>query len=241
MGRILRNTSLKAGLPPGTPIHVGKQHVEQVQITITEYDRESYRSMTTTHPEECAVFRDKTTISWITVAGLHDVETIEKISACFDIHPLTVEDICNTTQRPKLDIFDDYLFLVVKMQTYNTETHLVDTEQVSLVLGRNFLLTFQERAGEVFAGVRNRLQNGTGRLRSMGSDYLAYTLLDNIIDNYFSVLESLGEDIDLLEEEVIITPQPETIHRIHVLKRELILLRRSLWPLREVLNSLMRP
>jgi magnesium transporter len=240
MVRILKNPSLKAGLPPGTPVHVGKQQVETVQITITEYDRESYRTRTTAHPEECAAFRDKPTISWINVDGLHQVEIIEIICACFGIHPLTVEDICNTTQRPKLDIFDNYLFLVVKMQTYNTETHLVDTEQVSLVLGRNFLLTFRERAGELFDSVRSRLQNGAGRLRAMGSDYLTYTLLDRIIDNYFTVLESIGEEIELLEEEVIIAPQPQTIQKIHVLKRELILLRRSVWPLREVLNSLMR-
>jgi magnesium transporter len=240
MDRILRSPSRKAGLPPGTPVHVGEQKAETVQVVVTEYDRESYHTLTLAHPEECAAYRDRPTVSWINVDGLHEVEVIKKICGCFGIHSLTVEDICNTTQRPKLDLFDDYLFLVVKMQTYNNQTRLVDTEQVSLVLGRKFLLSFRERGGDNLDGVRQRLENGKGRIRGLGADYLAYTIIDMVVDNYFKVLESVGEEIELLEEEVLTAPRPETIHKIHVLKRELVLLRRSVWPLREVLNSLMR-
>jgi magnesium transporter len=240
ISRILGDTSIKAGLPPGTPVHVGERKTEKVTISIVNYDRDGCKFHQTAAPEDCLAYRDQPGVTWVSIDGLHQVDLIEKIGACFNIHPLTIEDICNTTQRPKLDLFEDYLFLVVKMQTYNRESRSIETDQVSLVLGRNFLLSFQERPSAIFAGVRTRIENGKGRLRSLGPDYLAYALIDAVVDHYFSVLEDLGEDIENLEEEVIGRPRRESIEKIHLLKRELILLRKSIWPLREVLNTLLR-
>ena len=240
MFRILKTSSLKSGLPPGTPIHVGQQQSEDINIRVIDYDQTSYNTITPDNPEECAIYQGKQTVTWINVDGLHQVDIIEKLCSCFKLHSLTVEDILNTTQRPKLDVFDEYLFLVLKMQTYNTETQRVDMEQVSFVLGKNYLLSFQEKTGDTFDGVRTRISNNKGRIRKMKTDYLLYALLDSIIDNYFSVLEKIGEEIEFIEEELVTNPLPETLGKIHILKREMILLRRSVWPLREVINSLVR-
>ncbi|MDF1614142.1 magnesium/cobalt transporter CorA [Desulfurivibrio dismutans] len=240
ISRILGNAPLKAGLPPGTTIHVGERKTEQVTISLLDYDREGCRTVAVEAVEECGIYRDRPGITWINVDGLHQVDVIEKICACFKLHPLTVEDICNTTQRPKLDIFDDYLFLVVRMQTYNPANRSLEADQVSLILGENFLLSFREKPSEIFNGVRGRIIGGKGKIRTMGPDYLAYALLDAVVDDYFQALEHLGEEIENLEEEVINAPQRETVEKIHRLKRELILLRKSVWPLREVLNSLLR-
>ncbi|MBU0960682.1 MAG: magnesium/cobalt transporter CorA [Proteobacteria bacterium] len=240
MFRILKTSSLKSGLPPGTPIHVGEQQSENITITVMDYDQTSCHTVTPDNPEECSTYQDKSTVTWVNVDGLHQVNIIEKLCSCFNLHPLTVEDILNTTQRPKLDIFDDYLFLVLKMQTYNSETQIVDMEQVSFILGKNYLISFQEKAGDTFDGVRTRIRSNKGRIRKMQADYLVYALLDSIIDNYFSVLEKVGEEIESIEEELVANPLPETLGKIHILKREMILLRRSVWPLREVINSLAR-
>ncbi len=240
MLKIFKLSSLKAGLPPGTFVHVGVQKAEKVKITVMDYDSGSCEIAYPDHPEECAPYRKKDKITWINVDGLHQIDVIEKLCSCFDIHPLTVEDILNTTQRPKLDVFDDHLFLVIRMQSYDSDSRQIETEQVSLILGKNYLISFQEKEGDTFDGVRYRIRNGKGRLRKMKADYLAYALLDSIIDNYFSVLEKVGEEIELMEEELLNEPAPDTLHRIHILKREMIMLRRSIWPLREVINSLLR-
>ncbi|MEW6501314.1 MAG: magnesium/cobalt transporter CorA [Thermodesulfobacteriota bacterium] len=238
--RIPKTSSQKAGLPPGTPVHIGEQKAKEVQVTLVDYDQEHCEIVTLPRPDLCTLYQDKATTTWVNVDGLHQADLIEKICQCFKLHPLTIEDILNTTQRPKLDIFDDYLFLVIKTQGYNPETRFIDTEQISLVLGRGFLVSFQERPGDTFEAVRNRIRSNRGRIRKMGMDYLAYSLLDTVIDNYFTVLEQLGEEIEDLEEELIAEPTQETLRRLHVLKREMILLRKSIWPLREVINGLMR-
>ncbi|MDF1578710.1 MAG: magnesium/cobalt transporter CorA [Desulfurivibrionaceae bacterium] len=240
MFRILKSSSLKAGLPPGTLVHVGAQMAEEIKITIINYDRESCEVVYPDNPEECAAYREKDSITWINVDGLHQIDVIEKLCTGFNLHPLTVEDILNTTQRPKLDIFDDYIFLVIRMQTYNSDSRQIDMEQVSLVLGNNYLISFQEKEGDTFDGVRHRIRNSKGRIRKMKADYLAYALLDSVIDNYFLVLEKVGDEIESMEEELLGDPKPETLHKIHILKREMILLRKSVWPLREVINNLIR-
>ncbi|MEW6594297.1 MAG: magnesium/cobalt transporter CorA [Thermodesulfobacteriota bacterium] len=238
--RLPKTSSQKAGLPPGTPVHIGEQKASEVRVTLVDYDQEHCEVVALPRPDVCALYQSKATVTWVNVDGLHQADLIEKICQCFHLHPLTIEDILNTTQRPKLDIFDDYLFLVIKTQGYNAATRLVDTEQISFVLGKGFLVTFQEKPGDTFEAVRARIQSNRGRIRKMGMDYLAYSLLDTIIDNYFTVLEQLGEEIEDLEEELIASPSQETLRRIHVLKREMILLRKSIWPLREVINGLMR-
>lgn len=240
MFRILKNSSVKAGLPPGSPILVGEQKTEQIKITVLDYDQSTVEEFSPETPEDCLKYQEKSTVTWINVDGLHQVDLIEKLCSGFGLHPLTVEDILNTTQRPKLDIFEDYLFLVLKMQTYNAESGRVDMEQVSFVLGGNYLISFQEKPGDTFDGVRNRLRNQKGRISKMKADYLIYALLDSIIDNYFTVLEEISGEIEEIEEKLISSPSPETLQKIHILKREMIMLRKSVWPLREVINSLIR-
>lgn len=178
-------------------------------------------------------------IAWVNVGGVHNVELLNTIGRQFSLHPLLVEDIANTDQRPKLDDYETYLFLVMKMLTVSERGEVV-VEQVSLVLGRAFVLSFQENGGDVFQSVRERLRGGKGRLRQSGPDYLLYTLVDAIVDQYFAVLEALGEQIELLQERVMADPRPDTLRDIHALKRQLLFVRRAVWPLREATNSLSR-
>jgi magnesium transporter len=174
------------------------------------------------------------------VEGLHEVELIEQLGECQGFSPLMLEDIVNTDQRPKLETFDDYLYIVIKMLN-EQEDDEITMEQVSLVLGKNFLLSFQEGLeGDAFGPIRDRIRSGKGRIRSMGADYLAYALIDAVVDGYFSVLERVGERIEELEEEVVASPTPETMRKIHHMKREMIVLRKALWPLREMIASLQR-
>lgn len=240
MFRLLKTKALKAGLSPGTLVYVGDDKDEQVQISLIDYDKDNYNSKVLEGLEECRQLKDSPTVTWINVDGVHDVSQIEKLCRQFDIHPLIVEDIVNSTQRPKVDVFDDYLYLVLRMHRFGEKGGEILSEQVSLVLGRNFLLTFQEKQGDTFDSVRNRIKNNKGKVRKMGADYLAYALIDSVIDSFFSVLERTGEEIEELEDELVSEPTPETLQKIHVLKREMILLRKSVWPLREVISALQR-
>ena len=229
-----------AGLPPGTLVHVGDKKAESVKITVIDYDESSFEQKDITNIEECYPFKNKPTVSWINVDGIHEVEIIEKIGKNYGIHPLLLEDVLNTEQRPKIEDFDDYLFLVLKMLSFDEERRGVNTEQVSLILGPNYVISFQEREGDVFNAVRDRIRNAKGRIRRMGADYLAYALLDSIVDSYFLILERIGDRIEGLEEDLISNPGEKTLQTIHHLKREMIFLRRSIWPLREVISGISR-
>jgi magnesium transporter len=179
------------------------------------------------------------TVSWINADGVHDVKLVEALGHGLGLHPLVMEDILNTDQRPKVEAYGDYLYIVIKMLHFDGETREIRPEQVSLILGRHFVLSLQERPEDVFEGVRQRLRSGR-RIRLMGADYLAYSLLDAIVDNYFFLLEKFGDQVELLEEELITSPTPATLSQIHHFKREMLLLRKAVWPLREVLSSLTR-
>lgn len=233
-------SALKAGLPPGTPVYTGGKTETEIKITIFDYDREQVFSSISDKVEDCLVYREKPSVTWINIDGLHNVDRVEKLCRCFNLHPLTVEDILNTSQRPKIDVFDDYVYLVVRIHHHNHETGEINSEQVSFVLGKTFLLTFQETEGDTFDSVRIRIKENKGRIRKMGTDYLTYALIDSIIDNYFTVLEKVGEDIEVLEDELVEKPSTETMQSIHFMKREMILLRKSIWPLREVISSMRR-
>ena len=240
MPRFIKKRSKKVGLPPGTLVHIGEEKTEKVRITIIDYDEASFEEKQIKTIEECFPFKDKTTVTWINIDGIHDIKIIEKIGKHFDLHPLILEDIVNTGQRPKIEDFGDYIFIVLKMLYYNEKEDEVQAEQVSLILGSNFVISFQEREGDVFNPIRERIRSGKGRIRKMGADYLAYTLIDTIVDNYFIIPEKLGERIESIEEELVTDPTPETLQTIHTLKRKLIFLRKSLWPLREVVSGLQR-
>lgn len=172
--------------------------------------------------------------------GVHQLENIEKIGKKFKIHPLVLEDIMNTGQRPKMEDFENFLFIVLKMFQYDENETQTKTEQVSLIIGSSYLISFQENEGDVFDLIRERIRTDRGRIRKMGTDYLAYSLIDAIVDNYFTVLEKIGESIEDIEDELINNSTPEILHTIHTLKRELIFLRKSVWPLREVIGRLER-
>ena len=230
----------KPGLAPGTLIHVGEKKVEKVRIRVIDYDEENIEERELEAIDECVPYKDKPTVTWINIDGLHDVNVIEKIGTNFGLHPLVLEDIVHTEQRPKMEDFGNYIFIITKMLSYDEEENRLEAEQFSLILSHNYILTFQERVGDVFEPVRERLRTGKGRLRRSPPDYLAYALIDAVVDHYFLVLEKISEKVEALEEELISEPAPETLQTIHHLKRELIFLRKSVWPLRELIGTLER-
>jgi len=238
--KVSKKRSSKAGLPPGTLVHVGEKKVESVRITFIDYDEQSFQEKQVTSIEECLKLKDTPTVSWINIDGLHDIELLEKLGKGFELHPLILEDILSTSQRPKFEDYEKHFFIVLKMLSFNAENQSVEAEQVSMILGPNYVISFQERTGDVFEPIRERIRNAKGRIRKMGPDYLAYALLDAIVDNYFVILERLGEKIESMEEEVIGDPTEQTVQQIHSLKREMILLRKSIWPLREVIGGLQK-
>jgi magnesium transporter len=240
MLKLLRRASKKAGLAPGTLVHTGERKAEKTRITIIDYDRDNLRETEAETVEACAPYRDAPTVTWINVSGLHDVSLVEKLGECFRIHPLVLEDILNTYQRPKIEEYDDQVFIVLKMLYRDSESGEITAEQLSMVVGENYVISFQERPQDVFDGVRERLRSSRRRIRERGADYLGYALLDAVVDSYFLVLEALGEQIEALEEDLLQEPTAETLHAVHDLKRELIFLRRSVWPLREVISLLAR-
>ena len=240
MPRLIKKSSDVAGLPPGTLVHVGEKKTEKTKITIIDYDGQKVQEQVCKNIEECFSFKDKPTVTWINIDGIHQLDIIEKVGKHFDFHPLLLEDIANTEQRPKAEDFDDYVFIVLKMLYYDEKEGEIIAEQVSIVLGQNYVISFQEREGDAFNRVRDRIRNNKGRIRKMGSDYLAYALLDAIVDSYFAILEKFGEVIEGMEEELITEPEPETLQKIHSMKREMISLRKSIWPLREVVSGLER-
>ncbi len=240
MLRHAKRISKKAGLPPGTLIHVGDERKSSVKITVIDYDENIFHEQDVKKIEECYQYKEKPSVSWINVNGVHDVEIVKKIGQNYGIHPLLQEDIVNTEQRPKGEDFDDYFFLVLKMLSFDDKQHEIRIEQISLILGPNYVISFQEREGDVFDPVRERIRNAKGRIRKMGADYLAYALIDAIVDNYFLILEKIGDQAEALEEELITEPGTKTLHTLHTLKREMIFLRRSVWPLREVISGVAR-
>jgi magnesium transporter len=235
-----RKRSGKAGLSPGTLVHIGETRSGPVRLRLVEYDSAGCEERELASVAECLPPSDDRKVYWLDVGGIHEVQVIERLGQAFHLHPLMLEDIVNTDQRPKADVYDDCLFLVLKTLQVAAEGEAIEVEQVSLVLGPQFVLSFEENGGPAFAAVRARLKNQKGRLRSAGADYLAYALLDAIVDHYFGVLEVLGERIQVLEQELITDPGPQTLRSIHGLKRELLFLRRAVWPVREMVSVLER-
>lgn len=235
-----KRQSQKAGLPPGTLVHVGERKLESVRITVIDYDENSFQEKQVSRIEDCFAFKTTPTVTWINIDGLHDVEVIEKIGKQYGLHPLILEDILHVGQRPKFEDLESYIFVVLMMLRYDDENQTAVSEQVSLILGPNFVISFQESIGDVFEQIRDRIRNAKGKIRKMGADYLMYALLDAIVDGYFSILEKIGDRIETMEEELINDPSQRTLHQIHNLKREMIFLRRSVWPLRESISGLER-
>jgi len=240
MPKFTKKRSGKAGHAPGTLIHIGEKRIEKVRIRLIDYDEKKLQEKELETIDECFRCKDEPTVSWINIDGLHDVEAIQRVGEHFNIHPLVLEDIVNTGQRPKAEDFDDYAYVVLKMLYYDEQEDEVTSEQFSLILGSNFLISFQERVGDVFELVRERIRKGKGRIRKAGVDYLAYSLMDAIVDRYFHIMEIFGDKMEALEEELVENPTGRTLETIHTMKREMIYFRKQVWPLREVLGSLVR-
>ena len=235
--------SKKTSAPVDSPVYVGDidaTTLAKPTISKIMYDAAEIVECVLT-AEDLATFKpDAGKKLWLNVHGVHDVDLIKQIGALFSLHPLVIEDILNTEQRPKIDEFENYIFLETRNFYYDRTTMSATSEQISLVLGHNFLLTFQERATGAFEPIRERLRASRAQIRELGVDYLAYSVLDSIVDRYFNVLEDVGEDSEELENLLLSRPSNNELHNIHQLKHVSIELRRAVWPLREVLNSLIR-
>ncbi|MDZ7271145.1 MAG: magnesium/cobalt transporter CorA [candidate division KSB1 bacterium] len=236
--RVVKRSS-KIGLPPGTIVHIGEQKVAQVSIETVDYDRNRCRLTRGVSAAQAGPPRG-TLHRWVTITGLQDHELLAKIGSMWGIHPLVLEDVANTHQRPKIDLYEDYLFLVLRLVDYLGGGNGLLSEQVSLILCRQGVLTFLERPTDVFAPVQERLVNAKGRLRTSGPDYLFYAAIDVLVDRHFLVLEKVAEEIEALTEVVLAEEGPSPIEAIHRLKTDLLNLRREVWPLREVIGSLAR-
>jgi magnesium transporter len=240
MPKLIKRHVKKAGSSPGTLVHVGEKKIEQTRITLIDFDEDNFQERFLETVEEAFPLRDLPTITWINIDGLHDIDVIEKTGRHFNIHPLVLEDILNTGQRPKAEEFENVLFVVLKMLDYDKVAKKICSEQFSLVLGSNFLITFQEDPGDVFNLVRERIRKPQTRIRKSGCDYLAYTLIDAIVDHYFIILEALGDKIEDLEAELMEAPTRSTMETIHGLKQEMIYVRKHIWPIREIINGLVK-
>jgi magnesium transporter len=230
----------KAHLPPGTLVYTGKHRTLKQRITVFDYNAADLKEMVLDSIDKCSHCKDTGTVTWINIDGLADIESIEKIGRMFNLHTLVLEDILNTVQRPKFELYNDYIFIVIKMLSLESAARKVTAEQVSMIVGKDFLITFQEYTGDVFDSVRSRLRNEKGQIRKMGTDYLAYALIDAIVDNYFVILETLGEESESIEDQLVSDITEAVMHRIHSMKRQMIFLRRSIWPLREVVSAMER-
>jgi len=229
-----------AGLAPGTLIHIGEQKIEKSRIRILDYDETGAEEREIQKVEDAFPYKGKPTVTWISIDGIHDKEIIEKIGCHFDIHPLLLEDIMNSNQRPKMEDFGEYLFIVLKTLVHDEEGDRVSAEQVSLIVSRDVVISFQERESAIFEPLRERIRSGKGRMRKAGTDYLAYSIIDAIVDEYFVIIENIGEDIERFEDRLVINPGPQTLKSIQSLRSEMLVLRKAIWPLREVILGMER-
>jgi magnesium transporter len=240
VGRIVTRVHKQAGLPPGTLVHSGQRKTESVRIELIEYGADEIEEQELDRVEDGLAGLDEAGVSWINVDGLHDPSVVEALGDRAGVHRLALEDVLSTAQRPKVEAYGTHFLVILRMLGFDESTESVTSEQVSLIVGPGYLFSFQERPGDVFEPVRERLRSARGRIRNRGTDYLAYALVDAIIDSYFRILEQVGDRIEELEEQVLGDPDTSVMHRIHHLRREVLILRRAVWPLRELLAHMSR-
>jgi len=239
--RILRlKKKKKVGAPPGTLVYTGEKPKIKTKVMIIDYDSENFSI------EEIKDFNNnlleigKNKIRWINITGLSKIHIIEKIGEIFNLHPLVLEDILNPNQRPKFETYENYAFIVLKILIWNQEDEIFESEQISLILGVNFVISFLEQESDIFTPIIERIKLKKGWIRKMKADYLTYALIDVIVDDYFIILEIIGENIEVIEDKLVKNPEPEVLKSIYELKRNSIDVRKSIWPLREVINKLQR-
>lgn len=238
--RLISSTPKQIGLPPGTLVYTGDKEKEPVKIKVFEYDEANFYEQEFQSIEKIFEFKNSQKNVWINIDGVHDIAMMEKIQNHFGIHPLAMEDILHTSQRPKVEEFDDYIFLVLRMFFYNNELRELKNEQVSFILTENYLISFLEDAGDVFDPVRDRIRKEGTKIRKNRVDFLAYSLIDAVVDSYFHILEQIGEEVEEVEDRLVLDTQKEDIQLVHRMRRNMILLRKSVWPLREVISALQR-
>jgi magnesium transporter len=240
MSDSISHISDKAGMPPGSLVHIGDVVNVESRMSVIDYSKETIEEQSIQSVNEILPYIDKDTITWLNVEGLKDVKLIESIGGVLNIHPLVLEDILNTHQRPKFEEFENYLYIVLKKLVLEDSRFSVSYEQISILVLDNFVVTFKEKKDDIFVSLKQRLKNSKGRLRNMGSDYLTYAILDTIIDQVFVLLDSLDELTESIEEELLTHPTSDTLVNIQRMKRELIHIRKSISPLRELLAAILR-
>ncbi len=241
MAQTVSKRSDKSGLPPGTLVHVGAPKAEEPTITAMVYDASRLLEEELETIGEVFPLSDAPTVTWINVDGIHQVEIVEELGQRLGLHPLVLEDILNPEQRPKMEDLGDYLYMVVKMLDWDDARGEMTTEQMSVLVGENYVVSLQEHpGGDVLDPIRLRIREAKGSIREKGPDYLGYSILDGVVDRYFGVLEALGEKVEDLEEELVAHPTPDTLQALHDLRRQMIFMRKAVWPLREVVGGLER-
>lgn len=236
--RFVRRRSVKAGLSPGTMVHIGEPSSDPVGITCIGYDREHVKEQSLDLSALGELELAAGGVTWINVDGLHQTEVVEALGHKLSLHPLVLEDIVNTGQRPKLEDYEGYAFIVLRMLDFDESSGEVTDEQVGLILGPHWVVTFQERPGDAFDPVRERIETNKGRIRRMGADYLAYCLVDAVVDRYFAVLELIGDRLESVSEAIMGSPNQSVLRGLHGLRQELMVLRKAAWPLRNVLHRM---
>lgn len=227
-------------MPPGTLLHVGAMRSEKTKISMLCYSENDWNEQQFTNIDELLQYECPADVRWVHINGIHIIDIIEKIGNKFNVHPLVLEDIVNANQRPKLEENKDYVYIVLKMIHCCDHTKNIEFEQVSMIFGSNYLISFQENDNNTFQQIRDRIKKTNGKIRTKGVDYLAYALIDCIVDHYYIALEHLGERIELLEDKLMLDPGPDTLKEIHTLKTEMLFVRKAIWPLREIINALAR-
>jgi magnesium transporter len=240
MARFLKNRAQSKGQSPGALIFIGDQKVDSVKTRVIDYDSSTLTDQELLDIKDGSHFKKTKTVTWFNINGLHNIEVIGEVGQVFELHPLILEDILNTGQRPKVEEFDSYIFIVLKMIRFDKETEMIVNEQLSIILGENFLLTFQEQPGDVFEPVRERIRKQKSRIRGSGTDYLVYALIDTVVDNYIYIIELMGEKIEDLEEEILLGHDATVMERINLFKREINYLRKSIRPAKEAILHLSR-
>lgn len=236
----VRKAAKKAGLPPGTATYTGDKNNVTPVIKVLCYDTKNYTETSGETLNECLPIPPTAGITWINVKGLHDTSIIEDIAQRYNIHPLTVEDILNLGQRPKVEEYDGYLYSAIKLLQWQKKSSTFSVKQLSLILGKNFVLTFHDSESPIFDAIYNRFKStATQRLRQQGPDYLFYRIIDAAVDQYFILLESLGDLIEDTEEHLITTFNPQNARLIYKLKRQMLLLRKAVWPMRDAASHLL--
>ena len=228
----------KTGLAPGSLIYTGQVYTDEIKIQVIDYTDDHIEEIEITEVAELERFNNPDTVTWINIQGLHDVEVISSIGKLMGLHPLTMEDILDTNQRPKVEEFEDHLYISMKMINHLEDHNKIDIEQVSIIAHKNFVICFQEKPGDVFNDIRTRLRNGKGRARKRGADYLSYMLIDVIIDFYYETLDQVWNKIERLDDLVVRRPDRIELNDIQVIRRDLIQLRRYMYPVRDVVHSI---